>query len=95
MAITFEQALTCDEFHQTGNLVGGGRPCDSKQGPVRWRRNGKTKTWKTRPGEFQIPIKHGLRSYDYITNWTSEHDVIHAAEDCPLNQPKPAEVSNG
>lgn len=35
----------------------------------RWwkiRRNGKTKTWKTRPGEFQIPIKAGLKSYGYL-----------------------------
>lgn len=36
----------------------------------RWwtvRRNGKTKTWKTRPNEFSIPIKAGLRSCAYIT----------------------------
>lgn len=33
-----------------------------------WRRNGATKTWKTRPGEFRIPVKFGLYSYDYITH---------------------------
>ena len=32
----------------------------------RVRRNGKTKTWKTRPGEFRIPVKAGLRSYGYL-----------------------------
>jgi hypothetical protein len=30
------------------------------------RRNGATKTWKTRPGEFSIPIKAGLRSCGYV-----------------------------
>lgn len=34
--------------------------------PQRWRRNGATKTWKTRPNEFRIPIKRGLREYGYI-----------------------------
>ena len=35
--------------------------------PQRWRVNGKVKTWKTRPAEVKIPIKHGLYAYDYIT----------------------------
>lgn len=35
--------------------------------PVRYRRSGKTKLWKTRPNDFQIPIKRGLYSYGYIT----------------------------
>jgi len=34
---------------------------------VRWRVNGKVKTWKTRPGEFKIPVKHGMYDYGYIT----------------------------
>lgn len=36
-----------------------------------WRRKGKTKTWKTRPGEFKIPVKYGLYSYGVIdhNNW--------------------------
>jgi hypothetical protein len=33
---------------------------------LRARRNGKTKTWKTRMNNFDIPIKHGLRDYGYI-----------------------------
>jgi hypothetical protein len=35
--------------------------------PVRCKRNGKTKTWVTRPNEFRIPVKHGLRDCFYIT----------------------------
>lgn len=34
---------------------------------VRWRINGKMKTWKTRPDDYKIPVKHGLRDYGYIT----------------------------
>ena len=26
------------------------------------RRNGETRTWKTRPGEYSIPVKAGLKS---------------------------------
>jgi hypothetical protein len=40
------------------------------------RRNGATKTWKTRPGEFRIPVKYGMYEYFYITDknaheWTT------------------------
>lgn len=35
------------------------------------RRNGKTQTWKTRPDDFRIPVKAGLRSTGQITE-TSE-----------------------
>lgn len=36
------------------------------------RRNGATKLWKTRPNEYRIPIKAGLKVYGYIepTNLT-------------------------
>ena len=32
----------------------------------RIRRNGKTKLWATRPDEFRIPVKAGLKSTGYI-----------------------------
>jgi hypothetical protein len=32
------------------------------------RRNGQTKTWKTYPGRFSIPVKGGLRSCAYVTD---------------------------
>jgi len=35
--------------------------------PQRWRVNGKPKTWKTRPTEISIPVKHGLYQYGKIT----------------------------
>ncbi len=40
----------------------------------RVRRNGATKTWKTRPGEFRIPVKMGLRTCGELTH-RSEIDM--------------------
>jgi len=35
---------------------------------LRARSNGKCQTWKTRPAEFKLPVKHGLRDTFYITH---------------------------
>lgn len=32
------------------------------------RRNGKTQTWKTRAGEYRIPVKAGLRACGAVTH---------------------------
>jgi CCR4-NOT transcriptional regulation complex NOT5 subunit len=40
--------------------------------PINWRVNGQVKTWKTRPDEFKLPIKHGLYSYAYLDH-TNNH----------------------
>ena len=34
--------------------------------PLRARANGRIQTWKTRPGLFKLPCKHGLRDCFYI-----------------------------
>lgn len=35
--------------------------------PIRWRVNGKVKTWKRDPSRVRAPLKHGLWDYDYLT----------------------------
>jgi hypothetical protein len=35
--------------------------------PVRCRVNGRCKTWKTRPDDFRLPVKYGLKECFYIT----------------------------
>jgi len=35
--------------------------------PQRWRVNGKVKTWKRTLRRIEIPVRHGLRNYDYLT----------------------------
>lgn len=84
--ITKEQAMTADNFIQVYEMLGE-RKLDATSfqtwfipngltkaldKPRNWRRNGKTKVWKTRPDEFKIPIKHGMYSYGYIDN-TNAH----------------------
>lgn len=35
--------------------------------PMRFKVNGRPKTWKTRPDAVQVPLKRGLREYLYMT----------------------------
>ena len=58
--ITKQQALTTNNFEHT-NLL------NADKTPLRCRSNGQCKTWKTRPDEFKLPVKHGLYDYFYIT----------------------------
>ena len=63
--ITREQALTLRLYttiHQVDSYNANGSP-------TRWRINGMCKTWKTRPLDFRLPIKHGLTTCDYLTQW--------------------------
>lgn len=44
--------------------------------PVRWRVNGKCKIWKTRPEEFSLPIKYGLKVYGKLTHKNCDQFVM-------------------
>lgn len=62
--ITKEQAVAAqyrDEFHHIAATNADGTP-------LRCRVNGKCKTWKTRPSEFRLPVKYGLKDCFYITH---------------------------
>jgi hypothetical protein len=68
--LSYHDALTVNQFHHASAKNADGTP-------LRARRNGKTKTWKTRPGHFKIPVKSGLYWYFYITHedaadWSAE-----------------------
>lgn len=63
MAITLNQAKKL-RYHQTLYDLQNN---DSTGHAARWRVNGMPKTWVTRPNEVQVPIKHGLYDYDYVT----------------------------
>lgn len=60
--LTAQTALTASRFYSRLHTYKNGRS------PIEVRRNGATKTWKTRPGEFRIPVKYGLYEYFYITD---------------------------
>jgi len=44
--------------------------------PQRWKVNGKPKTWKRNPGRVKVPIKQGIRNYDYLTEDTLHLVVV-------------------
>ena len=59
--LTPHTALTASHFYHRTLTYSDGRT------PIEVRRNGQTKTWKTRPGEFRIPVKYGFKECFYIT----------------------------
>ena len=62
MSITLKQAkkLTKDNVLHHVDLK------NADGTPMRWRVNGKVKTWKRSPERVKIPVKHGLYDYDYV-----------------------------
>lgn len=58
------QAINPGRFYHIRNRMGSYR--NGWGVPQRWAANGRVKTWKTRPGKFRLPIKHGMRTYDAL-----------------------------
>jgi hypothetical protein len=48
------------------------------------RVTGTCQTWKTRPNDFRLPVKHGLSTYGAITHDNAQ--LFHFAADCNLNE---------
>jgi hypothetical protein len=63
MAITLEQAKALERGQVLYHIVDRNRDGT----PRRWRVNGEPKTWKRSPERVQVPVKHGLYSFAYIT----------------------------
>ena len=72
MAITLEQAKNLrpgDMLHHVTNKNADGTP-------ERWKVNGQPKIWKRSPERVQIPVKHGLYDFGYITEqWLDDVDL--------------------
>jgi hypothetical protein len=78
------QALTENHFHmgECSRTIG---PKGGEKIKMQFvRRTGKTKTWKTRPNEFSVPVKHGLRDSGYITQDNAH--AFHLDADCPVRK---------
>ena len=43
------------------------RDCLLDNNGKRWRVNGKVEVWKLSPSRLRVPLKHGLYSYDYLS----------------------------
>lgn len=61
MSITKYEAQTASEFHHVSESQGSGTQC------ARVRRNGRTQVWVTRPAEFRLPVKFGIRARDQFS----------------------------
>lgn len=64
MSITLQQAKDLrrgDMLYHVTHRQGRGKEAQ------RWKVNGQVKTWKRSPERVQVPIKHGLYSFDYLT----------------------------
>lgn len=62
MSISRAQAMRATCFTSTHIMSRGKKPH-----LIGVRANGRCKTWKTRPDDFSLPIKYGLRECAYIT----------------------------
>jgi hypothetical protein len=67
--ITKAQAMTARHFEHVSLKNSDGTP-------LRARANGQCQIWKTRPAEFKLPAKHGLKDYFYITEKTAHEWVV-------------------
>lgn len=65
--LNFDNAQTAQRFYHKTAVY------SNRITPVEARRNGKTKTWKTRPGLFAIPIKVGMYEYGNIDNFSQRN----------------------
>jgi len=89
--ITKEQAINAQYFHYVGD-----GDCSRSIGPrggvttkvVEVRRNGKTQLWVTRPNEYRIPVKYGIRASGQFSIYHTSAHEYHVPQDCPLNDPK-------
>ena len=84
--VTLEQLQnsTCD-LHYTGK-----HDCAEITGPrggktyvcTTVRRSGQIKTWKTRPGEFHMPVKYGMWEHGYVDHHNAKD--WHLSSECPV-----------
>ena len=50
------------------------------EGHKKWKRNGRTQVWKTRPDDYRVPLKHGLYRYAQLTPTNS--NLVHCECQC-------------
>jgi hypothetical protein len=82
--VTKEQAMSADMFHYGTCTRTTGPRGGVTEHVEQWRRNGSTQVWKTRPGEFRVPIKYGMRGYSQLTDGNASE--FHTEADCPLHR---------
>ena len=74
--ITFEEAKNLTH----GQTIYHTHYKNADGSPQRWRVNGQVKLWKRSPQRIEIPLKHGLRIYDYLTEDNLSSFSLHEEE---------------
>ncbi len=87
--ITKQQVMTYRRFYH--------KTCRNADGTAaRCRANGVCKTWKTRPDDFRLPVKWGLKNCFYLTptnaNGWLTFDLPTVARQCGLSEDTPVEI---
>lgn len=67
--ITKEQAASL----KPGQVIYNAAHKNADQSPLRARVNGKIKFWKSRPSEFEVPLKLGLKTFLYLNEGNAKH----------------------
>lgn len=82
MAITKDQAMTLGEVFAVTHEERLFSREDRKRGykVFRYRRNGATQVWKTRPTEWRMPIKYGIRAHGQFSVTHEDADRLYATE---------------
>lgn len=72
--ITRDEALTANMFHEH---------FPERDKCRKWRRNGKTRTWKRDMQRIEVPVKFGLRYYYTIGYSDLLNPNLHTEANCP------------
>jgi len=75
--ITLEQAKSL----KRGDIIHSNYHKNSDGTCMRWRVNGRVKLWKRNADKVQVPIKYGLRDYDYLHE--GNLNFAHLPNNCP------------
>lgn len=76
--LTQEQILKANNFYHLTER-------NKDKTPLRVRRTGRTKLWKTRPNDFKIPVKYGLKQGYYITQ-DNQHEWAVSSGDSQVDR---------
>lgn len=80
--MTRDEALNNSDFHYGNCTRSTGPRGGVKEHVIAVRRTGQNKTWKTRPEDFRVPVKHGM--YDSGEIVPSNLAEFHLPAQCPL-----------
>ena len=67
--MSYQKPISIDEAKhlKMGQILYSRQYINRDGSPQRWRINGRIKWWRISPEKILVPLKRGLREYDYLT----------------------------